>query len=131
MILLALILINSVAQYFEARHDVAKQMRGEYVKHGQSAIFRVLAWLFVSILFNWSNEFIWYGLIKSALLFSVLMFHYFLGFDYTHNAFSGKKWYYTNKGPIDSILSGYSKRYHRLALKIFLFLASLTAYLLV
>lgn len=112
-----LIIANQAAVYFEAKSDAAQQKRGETVDHVWSSVFRCTAWALLSVCLNQSA--IAFGLIMySVEFFFVLGFTYWLTFDYWYNRFAGNNWYYTSKGPMDSILSGYDNRFKRLALKI-------------
>ena len=118
MMILAIIglILNQITVFFEVKSDVSKQKRGIAIKHGESALFRGLAWTIYSIATHWND---WTMVVLYGLLLGST---YWLTFDQLHNHQTGKVWYYTNKGPTDSVLSGFDNRYKRLSMKIALVL---------
>lgn len=104
--------VNQVFIIGEAYYDSELQKDGKSPKHGQSAFFRGLGWTLASAGIN-------YGQWGLAVIFVVLLAAQFYSqFDYFHNKFTKKAWWYGNSGFFDSLIQGYENRYKELALKV-------------
>lgn len=110
-LIIAALCVNQVFIIGEAYYDAELQKEGKSPKHGQSAFFRGLGWALAGGAIN-------YGVWGMAILFALLLgFQFYLQFDYIHNRFTGKVWWYGNNGFFDSLISGAENRYKELALR--------------
>lgn len=111
VLILISLAVNLIACIGEAYLDVKKKNAGGTIKHGESALFRGLIWVFAALAVtapHWQLAFIF------APIFGA---QFWLCFNPAYNKFAKQPWWYEANGFFDSILPGEVNRFKKLMLQ--------------